>query len=543
MQLEKEAVTIVRKISVIGIIDIGSNTVRLCVYRLEANGAYRVIDQGRFAARLSQRLTPDGLLPEEAVEQLSEVLKHYREICEKHGADRIRAVATAAIRQSANRDRLLRYLKAQTGIAIELLSGEEEARIGSEAMLRTMRYRDGFVVDIGGGSTEISLLSGGRLTAAVSFPVGCVNTGTRHSLGEAPVGPQKLAAIDDEVRKLLSGKGFEWISGSPGLPLIGLGGTVRALAKLRQRETDYPFPLLHGYELPPQDVEQALQALAGISADKRRKLPGLSKDRGDVIVPGLAILLAVLRQTRAAKLAVCGAGLRDGLFLETCVPKLEDDRADFEQPDGSHTKSGQPYIPSENPVLEESIRNLTALYPTAPQEHLGHASQMAVELFDQLADRNGISSDMRTLLSAAARLYRIGAVIDFNDCADHTFYMLIHTHWNGLSHREIVLTAAIASYSGTNALRRKLSPYRSILNERDTEAAAKLGTLLQLAVALDRSESQAIRSLDIAATPGKQLVLTAQAHHPLPVERVEVDSLAKDFRKCWGMLPKLIVQC
>jgi exopolyphosphatase/guanosine-5'-triphosphate,3'-diphosphate pyrophosphatase len=144
-------------------------------------------------------------------------------------------------------------------------------------------------------------------------------------------------------------------------------------------------------------------------------------------------------------------------------------------------------------------------------------------------------------LETAARLFRIGTVIDYNDSADHTFYMLLHMQWYGLSHREMVLTAAIASYRGSNPLRRKLAPYRSMLGEGDAEVVAMLGSLLQLAAALDRSESQSIKSLELSIK-GNKLRLVAEAGHPLPVERMEVDNIAKEFKKNWGITPELNVR-
>lgn len=107
-----------------GMIDIGSNTVRLSIYRVTGAGAYRVIDQGRWPARLSQRLTADGRLPADVVAELGEVLRHYKRICRIHGTDRIRAVATAALRQAVNRDQVLAALYEETGLRIELLPGE-----------------------------------------------------------------------------------------------------------------------------------------------------------------------------------------------------------------------------------------------------------------------------------------------------------------------------------------------------------------------------------------------------------------------------------
>lgn len=503
----------------IGIIDIGSNTVRLAVYQLSENSAYRILDQGRWPARLSQRMDSEGRLSHEAVEELAEVLQHFLRICYKHEVQNIRAVATAAIRQAVNREQLIHRLFEVTGLKIEILSGEDEARIGSRAMLNSLSPSDCFVVDIGGGSTEVTLIKERRVVSAISFPIGCVNTSTRYALGDGPVPSTTLTDMQSEINALLSQE--SWIASHPHLPLIGLGGTVRALAKLHQRETDYPFPLLHGYEMNISDLKIILLRLAAITIDQRRKLPGLSKDRGDVIVPGIAILLGVINHMQADRLVVCGAGLRDGLFFETCLPQFQ--------------------ASSQDALLTESIRNLNALYPVAPKNHLNQVRKLALTVFDHLSSKQQLPYYSRRLLDTAAQLFRIGAIIDFNDSADHTFYMLLHTHWNGLTHREIILTAAIASYSGANALKRKLNPYRSMLAEGDIEAVAKLGSILQLAAALDRSESQAIKELELSVIANR-LIITAQADQSLPVEQMEVDTIAKEIKKNWGITPKLNVR-
>ncbi|MFD0673443.1 Ppx/GppA family phosphatase [Cohnella sp. GCM10027633] len=502
-----------------GIIDIGSNTVRLAVYQLTEGGAYRVIDQGRWAARLSQRLNGNGELAEEAIDELAEVLRHYRRICQLHGASRIRAVATAAVRQSTNRDLIVERLSAATGIIVEVLSGEDEARYGSQAMLSTLGFGDGFVIDIGGGSTEVSLLLDRKVEYAVSFPIGCVNTASRFALGTGEVPPSVLHDIQQFVSQQLVKEA--WIGRHPGLPIIGLGGTVRALAKLQQRVTDYPLHLLHGYELSEADVVARLDQLAAIPLDKRKKLPGLSKDRGDVIVPGLAILLGIIRHASASRLVACGAGLRDGLFYDTCLPAFKPLSAES--------------------VLQESIRNLQALYPTAPEDHLNQVRKLALALYDWIGERYPLPAGARVMLETAARLFRIGATIDFNNSAEHTFYMLLHTHWNGLPHREIVLTAAIAAFTSSGQLKRNLAPYRALLSEGDIDLATRLGSLLQLAAALDRSEAQAISALELDIV-GNKLQLVAHAPFPLPVEQMETDGMAKEFRKTWGLAPKLFVK-
>lgn len=503
----------------IGIIDIGSNTVRLVVFRSTVGGAFRLIDQARWSARLGHRLTSDGRLDDEAVQSLIEMLSHFVSICRKYEASAIRCVATAAMRAARNRDEVLTKLHAATGIAIEILTGEQEARYGGIAVMRSLPVTDGYVVDIGGGSTEISLIRDRRIVQAVSYPVGCVNVLENHGADMATGPVAAIERVHREVRRLLSAS--PWTSAYPGLPLIGLGGTVRAFAKVIQRSSDYPLPRLHGFEQSPESLEALLERLASMTTGERRKMPGLSKDRSDVIVPGLAILSGVMRHLRANKLVVSGNGIREGLLFETGMPDIPND--------------------GSNPVLEHSIRNLNALYPSAPPDHLEQVSRLALALFDGLDGANRCSRDARAWLGAAAKLYKIGATIDWNEYGNHTFYMLLHTHWNGFSHREIVLTAAIASYKNANANRRKLAPYRTILREGDIEAAAKTGAVLQLAAALDRSESQAIRDLHLTLT-GNELLLHADADLPLNMERVETESIAKDFKQAWGLTPRLLPQ-
>ncbi|MBO9599666.1 MAG: Ppx/GppA family phosphatase, partial [Cohnella sp.] len=215
------------------------------------------------------------------------------------------------------------------------------------------------------------------------------------------------------------------------------------------------------------------------------------------------------------------AGLRDGLFFETCVPHFQPQSAES--------------------VLHESIRNLTALYPTAPEEHLNQVRKLAVTLYERLGAKYTLPPESRLLLETAAKLYRIGTAIDYNNSADHTYYMLLNTHWNGLGHRDMVLTASIAAFGSAGQHKRNLAPFRAILSDGDIELAARLGTLLQLASALDRSEAQAISALDLVVV-GTKLQVVAHASHPLPVEQRETDAIAKEFKKTWGLTPKLYVK-
>lgn len=499
----------------IAIIDIGSNSVRLVVYERTVNGAHRVIDGSKRPARLSEHIDAAGKLKFQAIAQMIGTIQHFLMICSYHKTVHIRAVATAAIRNAVNGREVLAAIKAETGLDVELLTGEEEAYFGFLGMINALDISDGFLIDIGGGSTEVSLFRGRKLVRSVSFPFGCVSLNRRYS-PQGSLDAQALKELELAVADAVSAE--PWIAESPGLPLVGVGGTVRALGKIHQAVRNYPFASNHNYRIEAADTEELLERLLKLPFDKRRKFPGLSKDRTDVILPGLAVLQQLFRTMQASHYLVCGTGLRDGLFHATRFedhPMLED-------------------------VLSFSIDNVQRLHSAASSLHVQFVEQAALQIFDTLEGIYALPHDSRLLLQTAARLFRIGASIDYYEAAKHSFYLIINSHLNGLTHRQIVLIAAIASYKGKGRLRQQLSEYRELLNENDLDTVTRLGVILLLAVALDRSETQNAWPLEVRLLPPTLLLSPADDSRPLSWEQTEVKELASDFKKAWSVTPELL---
>lgn len=500
----------------IGIIDIGSNSVRLVVYERTAGGAHRVVDASKRSARLSGKMNEEGALTEDAVSELIETLRHFMRICSHHGIGQIRAVATAAIRNATNRDDILEKIKTATSLTIELLTGEMEASYGFLGMINSLSVTDGYLIDIGGGSTELSLFRNRELLHSVSFPFGCVSLNKSYDSKEQ-LSDESLKAIEAVVTE--AALKHDWIRKAPGLPLVGVGGTVRALGKVHQAVHHYAFAQTHNYELAGAGVDELFQTMRSLPLERRHKLPGLSKDRADVIVPGVAVLRTLFKLVKASHYQICGAGLRDGLFHATrfpAQPKLSD-------------------------PLAYSLQNLNALHTEAPRQHVMQVNRLALELYDELhRDRPAKGDDRsRLLLDAASQLHRIGASIDYYDYARHSFYLIIHSHLNGLSHREIIMTAAIASFKSKGRVKTQLSPYRMLIHDQDIDLICKLGLILQLAAALDRSETQAIGQIAIRKAESKLLLHPLNPRGSLAVERREVEELASDFKKHWQLSPVL----
>lgn len=499
-----------------GIIDIGSNSIRLVIYEWTEHGAYRIVDQAKEPARLSERIDDEGQLSSTDLETVCTLLQRFLWLCKMHETISVRAVATAAIRNARGGQTIVAELSRLTGIAIDILSGEEEGRIGFLGVMNTMDIRSGFIVDLGGGSTEISLFCDRKLMHSVSFPFGAVNT-LRHYGRERKLSMEGFHALTDKILQTFDA--HDWIAQHAELPLIGLGGTVRSLCKMDQRKRKYSLAQMHQYSLAPSDVHTWLMELHQMKEDQRKRIDGLTKDRIDIIVTGLVILRSVLLYTKSSHLIVSGAGLRDGLFFESI----------------------RPMVPEGAVVLKNSVENILKLHVASSWKHVHHVKKLGEQLFLDLQQEHGLHDRMGITFGVACLLYRIGIAIDYYNYEQHTYYLIANSRLDGLSHRELLLCAMIASFRSEKRMKPLYAEHKDILGGADPMLVSRLGSLLQIASALDRSETQPIAGVQ-AQTVGRQLLLTVTPHseRPWDIERQQIQTVGKEFEKIWGMRLRLL---
>jgi exopolyphosphatase/guanosine-5'-triphosphate,3'-diphosphate pyrophosphatase len=494
----------------VGIIDIGSNSIRLVINEETEHGAHHVIDESKESARLSEKIGSDGILKLEDQQALCQTLNYFKKMCEANRTSIIRAVATAAIRNAVNSADILSFVEQNAGLKIELLSGEEEARLGFLGMINSIDLQDGFLVDIGGGSTEITLFQNRNLVKSISFPFGSVNT-TKRFTRNGDLNAADIDSIQSMVQNALE-KQKSWLQSCKGLPLVGLGGSIRSICKLDQRQKKYSLPLTHNYDMEASSVDRLMEQLSTLSVENRKKVEGMSKDRADIIVPGLIILQTIFRFVGASHYKISGSGIRDGLYYETVFPH---------QPKIDH-------------VLNHSVFNLLALHPSVPAVHVQHVNKLALKLFDDMKVTYTLGDRSRDYLNVASLLYRIGVTVLYYEYAKHTFYLMAHSRIDGLSHREILICAFIASYKNKNRTKKMYLEYKDILSETDFHMIERLGMLLQLAIALDRSETQPVQSVS-AAIIKKELLLHLECSHSPVIEWRQVQLIQKEFKKIWEL--------
>ncbi|HHV28986.1 Ppx/GppA phosphatase family protein [Acetivibrio mesophilus] len=459
----------------IGIIDLGSNSVRLVIFEIMPNGAFKLIDDIKDTIRLSENMIDGKLLNDLAMHKAVKTIKLYRKLCNSYGipCNRIIGVATAAVRKAENRDQFLRLLSSSTDINFRLISGEEEASYVYKATIYSLDIHEGVIVDIGGGSTEIISFKDNSITNSISIPIGSV-VATESFLGKDTINPDQLALLEDSVRKMLKEQSWLWQEGNR--TLIGLGGVIRNLGKIHRNRVDYPINHAHNYEMKIDDFYSIYDDLKSMDLKSRKKVKGISSSRADIIVGGLAILKTIISICSPSHILISGFGLREGILFD--------------------------YITATNPrvkftdALSFSLTNFMELYGVR-KNHAKHVCFLALSLFDQLKHLHNYGEEVRKLLKVASLLHDIGISMGYYEHYRHSFYIILNSRLTGLTHRETLLIAAIAASHSKDKFKENWQKrYKKILLPGDTELWEKLSVFLKLAECLDRSETAVIKALE-----------------------------------------------
>jgi exopolyphosphatase / guanosine-5'-triphosphate,3'-diphosphate pyrophosphatase len=294
----------------VAVVDLGSTAVRILLARLTPAARFRIVAQERVATRLGGG--SPGTLPIRAIDAtLRAVRRFFRRHAEPGSGPRIVAVATSAVRDARNRERLLAPLRYKEGIEVQVLSARDEARLGVEAALESLPVRNALVADLGGSSLQVSRVRARKVVSTASVPLGAVRT-TRRFLHHDPPSTRELQALREEIRMQLR----------TALPpaerdeiLVGLGGTVRALASMHLKSHPGERRHRHGMRLQQADVTAIRERLESLSLRRRRMLRGLRAERADIILAGAVVIEEVLVFGGYRALLVCTRGVRDGLLL------------------------------------------------------------------------------------------------------------------------------------------------------------------------------------------------------------------------------------
>jgi len=511
-------------------IDVGTNSIRLLIAETYADGSYRILDDEKEVTRLGRGLATTGALEPTAMQQSALAIARMKSIAEGYNATTIRIVGTCAVREATNGDDFLQMIRDRAGMAMEVLSATDEAKLShlSAAHAFDLRAVPAVVADIGGGSTELILTSGGVIERIYTLPLGAVRLTEQFGGADAAIQEHW-----DDLREWIKGSVRSVVEDPPFTPqmLIGAGGTFESLAKIAiQREhgaksgASGATPTVRGYDLKRKDVKRMMEWLRAMPLRDRAKVPGLSPQRAEIIVAGAAIVVAVMKRLDVDRLRVHDGGIRAGLLL-TMLAELGRGESDGDGPRG-RTKSVRQFAASCN----------------YERRHCYHVTRLALQVFDQLASRRSgqpepwMEPSSRTLLEAASILHDVGYHINYDKHHLHSYHLIVHADLAGFSRREIELIANIARYH-RGPEPKSTHPAYAALSKADRELVRKLSGILRLADGLDRTHMQNVRAVELAFAPD-EVTLGLDAERDPAVDVWGSERKSQLFVEEFGLAPR-----
>src|SRR5262249_30475280 len=226
-----------------GIIDLGSNTTRLVVVGYTPHHSFKLLDEVRERVRLAEGIGDDGNLRPAPMARGVEAMKLFHSFCKSTGVTRIVPVATSAVRDATNQAEFLARVARESGLRLRVLSAEEEAYYGYLGAANALNLGDAFLIDIGGGSAEVTAIRGRGFVRSFSRPAGALRFTERYVRSD-PISTRDFKALEEAAAENFAS--VEWLYETSGTSLAGIGGTIRTLAEIDQKARGYPFDHVHG---------------------------------------------------------------------------------------------------------------------------------------------------------------------------------------------------------------------------------------------------------------------------------------------------------
>lgn len=502
----------------VAFIDIGTNSIRLLLVRINPNLTYTTISLQREPVRLGEGEFSNGFLRPEAIHRAIVVCKQFADMARSNDATEIIAVATSATREAKNQKHFLQFLKQATGLNVRVISGVEEARLIYLGIANGV-HMDGktaMMIDIGGGSTELIVGDSSSYQFLDSLKLGAIRLTTQFLQNDVdePISDKQVSTISQYIRTTAI-RAIQNINGLEFDRLYGSSGTVKNLADIAVLTTENRLRLREDTVSLPQ-IKDTLAYLASLPLAERINVPGINPKRADIIVPGGLILQTIMEELGVEELHVSEQALHDGMLIEYLS---RDEHAEM--------------------VEEKSVRMRSVLQLARKCNYDKQHSDTVIDLVLQMFDSgkeiglHKMDDKYRELLQYAGILHDIGIFLNYSNHQEHSYYLIKNADLLGFDQKEIELMAALSYFHRRKFPKKKHGQMKNF-GSKTRGHVQKLTMLLRIAESLDRSHKGAIHQARFISKKDKTAVLEIDCNQEAQLELWGAQHHRNSFLKAFG---------
>jgi exopolyphosphatase/guanosine-5'-triphosphate,3'-diphosphate pyrophosphatase len=482
-------------------IDVGSNSCRLKIARVLQH-RLKVVHEDREVTRLGASVFETGLVSPEAMATALGALKRFQKSLQQFGVDEVRAVATAAVRDARNGQAFVAWVKAETGWNLEIISGLEEARLIHRGVMREPDTQGRcLLIDLGGGSCEVTLSERKRIVATVSLPLGAVRLTQEFLRDSDPPSPEEAARMKQFIRRELH-RVDRRFAGLRNVQVIATSGTAAALTDAatelrnnkaasgkgtRARRTPGP-PRRSAKHAETREVRRLANKLIKMNVVARAKLPGIGPRRAEIIIPGAEVYAELLDRLALSGFRYSDLGLRDGILAQMLAER------------DTRTSAHQQFERDR----WESVLGTCRRYGVDTRQAEPVRSH-AVQLFRDLQPIHQLPPDYRQWLEAAAVMRDVGKYVNYQGHHRHTQYIIAGSEMYGFLPQQRAIVSGIARYLGKSRPVPQDRAFRMI-PVQEHERVQRAVVLLRLAVALNQDRASEALKVGVRVYP-KRVIL------------------------------------
>jgi exopolyphosphatase/guanosine-5'-triphosphate,3'-diphosphate pyrophosphatase len=464
----------------IAAIDIGTNSVHMIVVRVRADLSFEVVDREKVMVRLGAGGLDGKALTSDAMSAALQALSKFRRLAESHRVDQILAAATSATREARNGGEFLARVEREIGIRARVISGSEEARLIHQAAVYGVDVGSAraVVIDVGGGSVEITLGTATAIQFARSFKIGVIRL-TERFVHSDPISDRDVRKLTkyvlgeiDRYCDQITTVGFDRVIGTSGT-ILSLGGLAATMARGTAPSE------LRNLQIPLKLFRQLRKGVTSLDLEQRLAIPGMDPRRADLVPVGAVLIDTILRRLGASELTLCDLALREGLVLD-------------------YIRRNKQHIAQVDRIPDVRRRSTLELAERCNYyaEHAQQVVRLALALFDQTRAIHSLTDREREWLEFAAMMHDIGALISFARHHRHSYYLIKNGDLRGFHPDEIEAIALVARYH-RRGTPRKSHPEYAHLPGPLRRTVRTLASILRVAESLDRSHGQVVSGIEL----------------------------------------------
>ncbi|MFH1811235.1 MAG: HD domain-containing protein [Pseudomonadota bacterium] len=484
------------------------------IAQLLADGQVEVLERLERSLRLGQDTFRRGRLESATMRAAVAILRDYRRLLDFYQVERVRTVATSAVREASNSDTLLDRVYVATGLDIEVISTSEESRLLVSAVrerhLEALRKerRHTLIADVGGGSTLLTLLKGDQIVASVSLPLGSIRI-LESTAVDAGALARTFEVVRAQVANIIAANEV-----SLPLPLvrtiIAVGRDSRHAAEHARKATS-----IHGLTpLSAADFSRFMQRCEDSTVQELSVALGISLADAQTLSPALLVYEGLLQASSSQRVLVSDASMLDGLLRDL-------------------TRNTS--VVEEAALAQDVVRSAESLAEKyhVDIDHTRAVSEFSAQLFDSLQTEHGLPRRARLLLQVAGILHDVGVFIDSRAHHKHSYYIITNSEVFGLTRDELQTVALVSRYHRRSPPKASHVEFINLPREKRV-VVSKLAALLRVADALDRSHGQRIREVEFSRE-GEDLIIRAHGVSDLSIERLAMEAKSNMFMDVFGM--------